>query len=216
MPTTIGDLLLLTGVIAAGFLFAVAFYESLSTRDVLVARAMRTARGFSERRWFVGGVYVATVGVGIPILVVLWTVVLEAALVFVGSDERIDIVALIAVSVVGAVRILSYVRQKTAHELAKAIPLSFAFILLTGGSVDLLERLTLVSERPQGTELTSEMLWFLIALELGLRFLTDGSHAILATMRRRRGVASDLDVWRTLMAAVRRPIAPLPLDHPPR
>jgi hypothetical protein len=206
MPVTVGDLLLAAGVIAVGFLVAVAFYESLSTRDVLVGRALRTARRITRRPWLVGLVYLATVGLGIPVLVVAWTAVLELALFVVGSVDRVTSSAFVAVAVVGATRILAYVREKTAHELAKAIPLAFAFLLLTGGTLNLEDKVTRIADRPDALGLTDTMVLFLVALELGLRLTADGSNALLAWIRRRRGIASDLGIWRTLWAAVRRPI----------
>jgi hypothetical protein len=116
--------------------------------------------------------------------------------------------SLVAVSVVGAARILAYVREKTAHELAKAIPLSFAFILLTGGALNLEEKLASLADRPEGAGLTDQMIAFLIVLEVGLRLVTDGSNALLATVRRRRGIESDLGIWRTIWAGIRRPLPP--------
>jgi hypothetical protein len=41
MPVTIDEMLIASGAIALGFLAAVASCESLSTRDVLVARGLR-------------------------------------------------------------------------------------------------------------------------------------------------------------------------------
>jgi hypothetical protein len=206
MPVTIDELVLASGFIAIGFLVAVAFYESLSTRDVLVGRALRTARRVTRRAWLVGLVYLATVGLGIPVLVVAWTAVLELALFVVGSVDRVTSSALIAVAIVGAARILAYVREKTAHELAKAIPLAFAFLLLTGGALNLEDKLARIADRPDALGLTDTMVVFLVGLEVGLRLATDGSNALLAWIRRRRGIASDLGVWRTLWMVVRRPI----------
>jgi hypothetical protein len=208
MPETVVELLVLSGAIAIGFLLAVAFYESLSTRDVLVARAMRLARRATRRRWVIGATYLVTVAIGIPVLVLTWTVVLDFALFFVGSVDRVASASLVAVSVVGAARILAYVREKTAHELAKAIPLSFAFILLTGGALNLEEKLASLADRPEGAGLTDQMIAFLIVLEVGLRLVTDGSNALLATVRRRRGIESDLGIWRTIWAGIRRPLPP--------
>jgi hypothetical protein len=202
MPTTIWELLEISGLIAIGFLFAVAFYESLSTRDVLVARATRFARRVSKRRWFAAMVYLLIVFVGVPLLVLVWTVILEIGLFFVGSVDRLANTAFVAVAVVGAARILSYIREKTSHELAKAIPLSFAFLFLTGGTLNLEAKVQQLAERPEGIALTDTMIIFLIGLEISLRLLTDGSHAALATMRRRRGIESDLGVWRTLRATL--------------
>jgi hypothetical protein len=214
VPVTIDDLLLLSGLIAIGFLVAVAFYESLSTRDVLVRRSMRLARRISRRRWVAAIAYLLTVGVGIPILVVLWTLVLGVALFFVGSVEREASIAVIAVSVVAAARILAYVREKTAHELAKAIPLSFAFLLLTGGALNLDEKVAQLSNESFQFLGSDAMIPFLVVLEIGLRLVTDASHAALSWIRGRRGIESDLGIWRTLWAAVRRPLAatPSPVD----
>lgn len=210
MPVTIEDLLLLSGLIAVGFLVAVAFYESLATRDVLVRRSVRLARRISRRRWVAAIAYLLTVGVGIPILVVLWTLVLGVALFFVGSVEREASIAVIAVSVVAAARILAYVREKTAHELAKAIPLSFAFLLLTGGALNLDEKVAQLSDESFQFLGSDAMIPFLVVLEIGLRLVTDASHATLSWIRGRRGIESDLGIWRTLWAAVRRPLAPDP------
>ncbi len=205
---TIEDLLLLSGLIAIGFLVAVAFYESLSTRDVLVRWSMRLARRISRRRWVAAIAYLVTVGVGIPVLVVLWTLVLGVALFFVGSVEREASIAIIAVSVVAAARILAYVRETTAHELAKAIPLSFAFLLLTGGALNLDEKVAQLSDESFQFQGSDAMIPFLVALEIALRLVTDASSAALSWIRGRRGIASDLGIWRTLWAVIRRPLAP--------
>jgi hypothetical protein len=123
------DLVGLTIVIAVGFLMAVWFYESLATRDVLVARVQRLARRISHRWWVPATSYLITVFLGIPILVVVWTVALEIALVFVSSSETVDTMAITSVAIVGSARLLAYGRQKTAHELAKAIPLALTFLV---------------------------------------------------------------------------------------
>jgi hypothetical protein len=200
-------LLLLNSVaIAIGYLLAVAFYESLCNRDVLVKRVMRFTRRVTKRRVTIALAYGLSVFVGVPLLVLLWTVILELTLLAVGSVERLGSVALVATSVIAATRILAYVREKTAHELAKAIPLSLAIILLTGGALNLWANLELLAERSDPTDLTPQMIAFLIALEIGLRLLTDGSRMMLAAIRRRRGIDDETGVWRTLWATIRRPV----------
>ncbi len=203
IDVTIDDLLTLAILIAVGFFLAVAFYESLSTRDVLVGRMQSLARRISRRWWVSGLSYVLTVAIGIPVLIVLWTVVLDLALLVLVRPEGLDSVAFIAVAVVGAARILAYARQKTAHELAKAIPLAFLFLLLTGGNPDIDAKMTMLADRNDSLGLTDEMIIFLIALEVSLRILTDGSHAALGWFRRRRGVHSELGVWRTIEDAAK-------------
>lgn len=202
------ELLLLSAVIAVGFLAAVAYFESLCMRDVLVARAMRLARRVSQRRWVAGAAYAASVGIGIPVLVVLWTLVLYVTLFLIGSADRLGNIGIVATAIVAATRILAYIREKTSHELAKAIPLSLAFVLLTGGTLKLDENLTRLTEHPETRTLTAELILFLLILEIGLRLVTDTSGAALAIIRRRRGIDSDLGVWRTLWTAIRRPVTP--------
>jgi hypothetical protein len=57
------------------------------------------------------------------------------------------------------------------------------------------------------SDVTGEMIVFLIALEIGLRLVTDGAQALLAAIRRRRGVDDDTGVWRTLWIGLKRPLA---------
>lgn len=193
-------------LIALGFLVVTAFYESLATRDVYVGRIMRAARRRTSRRALVALVYAASVGVGIPILVIAWASVLTFALVLVGSVDRVTNAAVVAVSVVGAARVLAYARQKTAQDLAKAIPLALAFLLLSGAALNLEEKLQRLQDNPQAADVTPDLLLLLVGLELALRVMTDASHAVLAAIRRRRSIHSDLGVWRTLWAAIRRPV----------
>jgi hypothetical protein len=206
---TMRELLLLSGSIAIGFLLAVAFYESMSTRDVLVPQAVRYARDRSDRRWVRAAAYVAVVGIVVPLLVLFWAVVLEAALFFVESIERVESIALIAVSIVAATRILAYIREKTSHELAKAVPLAFAFLLLSGGAINLEDKLARAAARPDATSLTIEMVTYLVGLEVALRIATDGAHAALAGYRRRHGLGDDVGFWRILWQGLRsRPRSP--------
>lgn len=187
------DLTILTLAIAVGFFFAVAFYESLSTRDVLVGQTTRFIRRFTERRWVVGGVYLFTVVGMIPILVALWAIVFEAALVVVGTPDPLH-VAESAVVIVGAARVLAYVREKTSHELAKLIPLALVLSFLLGGVVQLEDNVRVIVDDPFRSDLTVEMIAFLVALEIGLRLVNDairGVGSAIATRRRRASTPYD-------------------------
>lgn len=184
MSSTTEDLLLLVTAIAIGFLLAVAFYESMASRDVLVGRVQRIVRRLSRRRWVPAISYLLTVFVGIPVLVLMWTVFLELALYIVGSDDLRDNVGMVAVAIVGASRLLAYIREKSAHELAKAIPLAFLFLLMTGSNVDIESRMMAAAERG-GQDVTGEMLEFLVFLEIGLRLATDASRVAIRAWQRR-------------------------------
>jgi hypothetical protein len=209
------DLALLAGVIAIGFLVAVAFYESLCNRDVLVGRAMRLAHRVSRRRWVHGLTYVVTVGVGIPVLLLVWTFAIEITLLFIGSTDRVASISLVAAAIVVATRILAYLREKTAHELAKAIPLSFAIILLTGGSLNVSANLEALLGNPASSALRDDMVAFVVGIEIAMRIVTDTTTALLAWIRRRRGIDSDRGIWRSLWASIRRPVKGVLPGPPP-
>jgi hypothetical protein len=206
MPPTPGDLFTLVVVIALGFLFAVAFYESLSERDVVLARAMRIARRLTTRRWIHVLVYVASAFVAIPVLIVVWVSVLELAFFLVGSTDSVASVGLVAAAIVGAARALAYIRHRTSHELAKAVPLSLAVLVITGGSLNLEQKMEAITANPGAGTITIDMLLVLMAIEVGLRVATDGSNAVLAAGRRRRGSESDAGIWETVRSRIRRPI----------
>lgn len=185
------DLAVFTLAIAVGFFFAVAFYESLSTRDVLVGPTTSFVRRFTRSRLVVGGVYVLTVAGFVPILVALWAIVLEAALVIVGTADALG-TAESAVAIVGAARVLAYIRQKTSHELAKLIPLALVLSLLIAGVGQLEDNVRAIVDDPFRSDLTFEMIGFLVALEIGLRLVNDAGRGVVGAVTKRRQPSSTL------------------------
>lgn len=200
MPTDSLDLLALILAVALAYMVLVGFYESLSTRDLLVDRLRRRfPDGLGSRPARVG--YLAVVAGVIPTLLVIWTLGLWVGIVLVDSVDSTRDAAVVAVAVVGAARVLAYANGRASHELAKAVPLALSFLLLTGGSLRLDEKLTRL-QQGDVAPLTFEMLGLLVVLELGMRAANDGSHAFLAARRRKLGI-EDRDgwgVWRTLRA----------------
>jgi hypothetical protein len=130
-----------------------------------------------------------TVAGFIPILVALWAIVLEFALVAVGTPNHLG-VAESAVAIVAADRILAYVREKTSHELAKVIPLTLALSLLIGGLAQLEDNLRVIVDGPFRSDLTVEMVAFLVALEVGLRLANDAVRGVVAAVTKRGQGAS--------------------------
>jgi hypothetical protein len=181
----ITDVAVFSLTIAVVFFLAVAFYESLSTRDVLVAPAGRLVRRFTDNRFVAGVAYLNTVFAFTPILVALWAIVLEAALVAFGTPDPLS-AAESAVAIVAAARLLAYVRQKTSRELAKLIPLALALTLLIGGVSQLEDNLQGIMDDQFRTDLTVEMIIFLVALEIGLRLATDAIRRVVGVVAARR------------------------------
>lgn len=179
-------LLVPSAAIALGFLLALSYYQSLCSRDVLVARAVRLAAGRGASGWRLGAVHAVAVLAGIPVLLVIWTVVLEFALLFIGSVDRLGYVATVAVVIVAATRLLAYARAAASHELAKAIPLSVAFVVLTGGSLNISANIERVVADPSLVDLTPRHLAFLVGLEWALRAATEATAWLRASLQTRR------------------------------
>ncbi len=85
-------------------------------------------------------------------------------------------------AIVAAARVLAYVREKTSHELAKAIPIALALSVLIGGLAQLEENLKVIIEDPPGSDLTIEVVAFLVALEIGLRLTNDVTRAAVGAL----------------------------------
>jgi hypothetical protein len=179
----IQELAILTAVIAVGFFLAVGFYESMATRDVLLTQTAAFTRRITRNPAALAVTHGLTVLVAIPILVVVWALVLEAALAIVVSPDNTQ-TAETAIATVAAARLLAYVRQKTSHELAKAIPLALALSLLLGGLPRIEDNLEIITAERYQSDLTITMLVFLLALEAGLRVLSDLVTAAAAMIRR--------------------------------
>ena len=75
-------------------------------------------------------------------------------------------------------------RQKTAHELSKAIPLALALSLLLGGLPRIEDNLQTFTDGTYRSGITIEMLTFLLALEIALRIVTDLTRASATAIRR--------------------------------
>lgn len=186
------DLAIFSLTLAVVFLLAVAFYESLSRRDVLVAGATRLAKRLTNSRIVGGATYFVTVFALVPVLVAVWAIVLEAALAVVGTPNPLSS-AESAVAIVAAARLLAYVREKTAHELAKLIPLALALSLLVGGLVQFEENISVIVDGEYRSDLTIELVAYLVVLEIALRLTNDVIRKVVTwlRMRRSRSVAPD-------------------------
>lgn len=125
--------------------------------------------------------HLLTIVIAAPVLVVMWALVLEAALTAIGSPDNTAI-AETAVAAVAAARLLAYLRQKTAHELSKAIPLALS--LLLGGLPRIEDNLQTFTDGTCQSGITIEMLTFLLALEIALRVVNDLTRTSATVIRR--------------------------------
>ena len=148
-------------------LFAVAFYRALRTRDTGLSWFCRTLdrrnstidRDKATRLWE----YIT-----IPLVVVFAALVLAVLGAAVIEGQEFEDIYAISAGIVAAVRILVYLWQEPAHELAKMVPIALMSVaIFSRNSVDFEEWSSGLAEA--GFENGSTYAILLILLEWGLR-----------------------------------------------
>ena len=116
----------------SGFVFM--FYRLLARRDILsldLSKYNQTMTG-KIRAFFRTAAWLIQYALAIPILIAFWTVVMAVILTLLadGNDHARN--ALIATSVVGSVRILSYWTEDLSRDVAKMLPFAVLGVFLVG------------------------------------------------------------------------------------
>lgn len=160
-------------VVYAVFVFK--FYLFLSRRDIVKADLSRynTARHPALRKTVAGFFYLLKYLLLMPLFVFFWFVILTLLLTFLSKNRGIGDILLIAMAVVGAVRITSYYNEDLSKDLAKMLPFALLGIFLVdvtyfnlGASLDML------AEIPAFISVLAYYFIGIIALELVLRILS--------------------------------------------
>ena len=186
IPTTQGELLLilrdfatdtfptLMAIIAiaaySGFVFM--FYRLLAKRDLLTLDLKRYEDSMTGRIrvFFRSLLFVAQYVLLIPILIGFWTVVMATILTLLSDSSDHSRNAMIATSVVGAVRILAYWTEDLSRDVAKMLPFAVLGVFLVGStSVNFSEFEALYSNLPELADAYLNSLILLSILETVLR-----------------------------------------------
>lgn len=118
----------------SGFVFM--FYRLLARRDILTLDLGKYdhSMGGRIRAFFRTGVWLLQYAIAIPVLIAFWTLVMAVILTLLaeGNDHARN--ALIATSVVGSVRILSYWTEDLSRDVAKMLPFAVLGVFLVGST----------------------------------------------------------------------------------
>ena len=133
----------------SGFVFM--FYRILAKKDLLTLDLSKYADDFGGKvkKYLRSVLFVIQYIVVVPILIAFWTLVLAVILTLLsdGSDHARN--ALIATSVVGAVRILAYWTEDLSRDVAKMLPFAVLGVFLVGStSIQWNEFATLLNTLP--------------------------------------------------------------------
>ena len=154
----------------SGFVFM--FYRLLAKRDLLTLDLKRFENSMTGRIrvFFRSLLFVAQYVLLIPILIGFWTVVMATILTLLSDSSDHTRNAMIATSVVGAVRILAYWTEDLSRDVAKMLPFAVLGVFLVGStSVNFSEFEALYSNLPELADAYLNSLILLSILETVLR-----------------------------------------------
>ena len=168
----------------SGFVFM--FYRMLARRDILTLDLSKydQTMGGKIRAFFRTAAWLVQYALAIPVIIAFWTVVMAVILTLLadGNDHARN--ALIATSVVGSVRILSYWTEELSRDVAKMLPFAVLGVFLVGStSIEFNEFEELIDNR---NELAASYLNSLILLSILETFLRiyHGVRELVGSQRR--------------------------------
>ncbi len=120
--------------ISAYSIFVFIFYRNLAKRDLITLNLDKYSNNLTGkiRKYIKTIIFVIQYILIIPILLTFWTLVLAIILTLLSSDADHSRNALIATSVVGSVRILSYWTEDLSRDVAKMLPFGVLGVFLVG------------------------------------------------------------------------------------
>ncbi len=176
----------------SGFVFV--FYRALAKKDLLKLDLSKYSDDFSGnvKKYLRSVLFVVQYIVIIPILIAFWTLVLAVILTLLSDSSDHARNALIATSVVGAVRILAYWTEDLSRDVAKMLPFAVLGVFLVGStSVQWSEFEDLLSNLPELARSFLSSLLLLAILETLLR-ITSTIRRIRRKRRERRKLQADI------------------------
>ena len=120
--------------ISAYSIFVFVFYRNLAKRDLITLNLDKYSNNLTGKikKYIKSITFVIQYILIIPILLTFWTLVLAIILTLLSSDADHSRNALIATSVVGSVRILSYWTEDLSRDVAKMLPFGVLGVFLVG------------------------------------------------------------------------------------
>jgi len=157
----------------SGFVFM--FYRILAKKDLLTLDLSKYADDFGGKvkKYLRSVLFVIQYVVVVPILIAFWTLVLAVILTLLSDSTDHARNALIATSVVGAVRILAYWTEDLSRDVAKMLPFAVLGVyLVSSTSVQWNEFRELLESLPELAKSFFSSLVLLAILETLLRIVS--------------------------------------------
>jgi len=127
------------------------FYRFISKRNIIKLDLSK----YNKRRFgrllkiFAFFFYVIEFIIVIPLLVIFWFATFSILLLFLAKEQSVSNILLIAISVVGAIRVTSYFNEDLSKDLAKMIPFTLLGVaIIAPGFFDFSSTLQKIAEIP--------------------------------------------------------------------
>jgi len=156
-------------------IFIFKFYRFLAKRDIftLDLSKYRKTTHAHLKRFFSALYYIFKYLFVFPLVVFLWFAFLGLLLLFLSKGGNVEQVLLIAISLVGAVRVTAYYNEDLARDLSKMLPFALLGIFLVDASYfDLSNSIAVLYTLPDYWKLLTYYFIFIIDLEFILRIIT--------------------------------------------
>ena len=187
---TLGPLALIIGAITVYGVFVFNFYRFLARKDIFTLNLQKhnQARRPALRKTITVIFYVFKCLMLYPIFVFFWFTVMAALLYLLSRNQSVEIVMLVAMGVVGAIRTCSYYKEALATDIAKILPFALLGITLIDSSIiRVIDSTEGVREAVLRWETAIYYLVAVVALELNIE---DGHRNLRIHQRQAESLAS--------------------------
>jgi len=187
-------------------IFVFKFYRFVASRDMFDLDVSKYEESrFQWVRVFLHIVlYLGKYIILFPVIGFFWFAVLTLILTFLSREQSFSDVLLVAMAVVGSIRVTAYYNEDLSKDLAKILPFAVLGIFLVNASFfTVSESLDVLKEVKDNRESVLYYLVFLIVMEFALRFTLAFVSFLVALRNRRQGVEAPVAV------------APSPVEEPP-
>ena len=122
----------LIGIVIYG-VFVFKFYRYLGSKDIIKLNLndrYNRLENDSIRNFFGVFFYLIEYLLFLPIIIFFWFIILVVLLTLLSKNQDLSIIILIAISVVGAIRVTSYYNEDLSRDLAKMLPFALLGVYL--------------------------------------------------------------------------------------
>lgn len=187
----LGPLALIIGGITVYGVFVFNFYRFLARKDIFTLNLQKhnQAKRPALRKTISVIFYTFKCLMLYPVFVFFWFFVMAVLLYLLSRNQSIEVVMLVAMGVVGAIRVCSYYKEALATDISKILPFALLGIMLIDNSiirvVESTENVTQAALQYETVVSLIYYLAFVVSLELLLRMIS-GSFSFFRNRRRSR------------------------------